>query len=302
VRLNPLLTVGAVLVLVGILGLTLIFPKFMAIDGQTFVDQIDTSTGIDKYQDYLVGDKVIIVDNIARMEDENGNTKVWLESIGKAENDIPFIFKSNIMNDFGIGSSVIISFEVVKDSNGHDTPDGYQNNPPGLSPDAINGRLSTGNEYIFVSLMAVGFGLVGYGSYNLIRGKQQPSVEDDWGMPAAPPAAQPPMPGMAPAPPAASPMPGMAPVPPAASPMPGMALAPPVAAPLQVPSSNPQINPDVTGMSFSSAQPASMSITVPPGVVPGQVLTVTMPSGQVVNVQVPSGSSPGSQFTITVQQ
>ena len=65
-RLNPLLTVGAVLVLVGILGLTLIFPKFMAIDGQTFVDQIDTSTGIDKYQDYQVGDKVIIVDNIAR--------------------------------------------------------------------------------------------------------------------------------------------------------------------------------------------------------------------------------------------
>jgi hypothetical protein len=50
------------------------------------------------------------------------------------------------------------------------------------------------------------------------------------------------------------------------------------------------------------SQPSSMAITVPPGVVPGQVLTVTMPSGQVVNVQVPSGSSPGSQFTITVQQ
>ena len=48
--------------------------------------------------------------------------------------------------------------------------------------------------------------------------------------------------------------------------------------------------------------PSTMTITVPPGVVPGQVLTVTMPSGQVVNVQVPSGSTPGSQFTITVQQ
>lgn len=277
-RLNPLLTVGAVLVLVGILGLTLIFPKFMAIDGQTFVDQIDTSTGIDKYQDYQIGDKVTIVDNIVRMEDENGNTKVWLESIGKSENDIPFVFKSNLMNDFGIGSSVIISFEVVKDLNGHDTPDGYQTSPPGLSPDAINGRISTGNEYIFVSLMAIGFGLVGYGSYNLIRGKPQPSVEDDWGMPAAPPA-------MAPvAPPVMAPVaaPSMVPVPPSEYPQSMAAIPQPVAPPI--------------------SQPSTMTITVPPGVVPGQVLTVTMPSGQVVNVQVPSGSSPGSQFTITVQK
>ena len=45
-----------------------------------------------------------------------------------------------------------------------------------------------------------------------------------------------------------------------------------------------------------------MTITVPPGVVAGQVLTVTMPSGQVVNVEVPPGSSSGSQFTITVKQ
>ena len=33
-----------------------------------------------------------------------------------------------------------------------------------------------------------------------------------------------------------------------------------------------QMNPDITGMSFSAVQPASMTITVPPGVVPGQVL------------------------------
>ena len=45
-----------------------------------------------------------------------------------------------------------------------------------------------------------------------------------------------------------------------------------------------------------------MTITVPPGVVAGQVLTVTMPNGQVVNVEVPPGSSSGSQFTITVKQ
>ena len=276
-RLNPLLTVGVVLVLVGILGLTLIFPKFMAIDGQTFVDQIDSSTGIDKFQDYKLGDNVMIVDKIARMEDYNGNTIIWLESIGKTEKDIPFIFKSNIMSDFGIGSSVIISFEVVKDSNGHYTPEGYQNDPPGLSPDAINGRMSTGNEYIFVSIIAIGFGFIGYGSYNLIRGKQ-PSLDDDWGMPAAPPA-------MAPvAPPVAAPVaaPSMVPVPPSEYPQSMAAIPQPVAPPI--------------------SQPSTMAITVPPGVVPGQVLTVTMPSGQVVNVQVPSGLSPGSQFSITVQQ
>ena len=51
-----------------------------------------------------------------------------------------------------------------------------------------------------------------------------------------------------------------------------------------------------------SSAAASMTITVPPGVVSGQVLTVTMPSGQVVNVQVPPGCAPGSQFTISVTQ
>ena len=55
------MTVGAVLVLVGILGLTIIFPKFMAIDGQTFVDQIDSSTGIDKFEDYEVGGTVMVI-------------------------------------------------------------------------------------------------------------------------------------------------------------------------------------------------------------------------------------------------
>jgi hypothetical protein len=43
-----------------------------------------------------------------------------------------------------------------------------------------------------------------------------------------------------------------------------------------------------------------MTITVPPGVVSGQVLTVGLPDGRTVNVQVPAGCNAGSQFTITV--
>ena len=49
-----------------------------------------------------------------------------------------------------------------------------------------------------------------------------------------------------------------------------------------------------------SNEPTSMTITVPPGVVPGQVLTVGLPDGRSVNVQVPAGCNAGSQFTITV--
>ena len=49
-----------------------------------------------------------------------------------------------------------------------------------------------------------------------------------------------------------------------------------------------------------SNEPTSMTITVPPGVVPGQVLTVGLPDGRTVNVQVPVGCNAGSQFTITV--
>ena len=72
--------------LIGIIGAGLTFSTVMSMDGQTFIDQIDTSTGVEKYQDYQVGDEVIIVDKIVRIElKSNGNTHVWLESIGKSE-------------------------------------------------------------------------------------------------------------------------------------------------------------------------------------------------------------------------
>ena len=68
---------------------------------------------------------------------------------------------------------------------------------------------------------------------------------------------------------------------------------PPVAAPplTQPPAAAPQI---------PTHEPTSMTITVPPGVVSGQVLTVGLPDGRTVNVQVPAGCNAGSQFTITV--
>ena len=101
-----------------------------------------------------------------------------------------------------------------------------------------------------------------------VIGKDE-EAQDDWGFPsqntAQPPVAAPPMaPG--PSQPAAPPL-----------------TQPPAAAP-QVPTN----------------EPTSMTITVPPGVVSGQVLTVGLPDGRTVNVQVPVGCNAGSQFTITV--
>ncbi len=281
-RVNIFLGSGAGLAVVGLIGLFLIFPNFMASSGQDFVDQIDTSKGIEEYDDYNVGDTVTIVDTIARIELNGAQTNIWLESIGKSQNDPPFTFGSDLTSDYGVGSQVIITFEVVKDSTGDYAPAGYENGGSGLSSDSISGRLSTTTEYLFVLLIVGGIGSLGYGAYVAFVPSKVSTISDDgWGAPAAPPA--PIAPPAAVAPPAAPPAPVAPPSPagvPQAEPMP-LAPPPPVAAP---------------------PEPTSMTITVPPGVVPGQVLTVTMPTGQSVNVQVPAGCPPGSQFTITVKQ
>ena len=303
-RIPIIVVIGVVLAIVGVIGLTVIFPNFMVINGQDFVNQIDTSSGLEKYQDYEVGDTVTILDTIARMEFSDGQTQIWLDTIGKSPSDPPFRFGSDLMEDYGVGNQVIITFEVVKDSNGHHTPDAnYQEN--GLSSDAISSRYSTVNEYIFIALLFAGLGIMVYGGYSSFKGGSSlsPTVmapDDDWGFPQAPP--------MAPAPPAPPPV-APAPLQPmgfqASNDPPSTAAIPqpaPAAPPVTPPSEYSQLNPDVTGMSFSSTQAASMTITVPPGVVSGQVLTVTMPNGQVVNVAVPPGCSSGSQFTITVKQ
>ena len=284
-RVNIFVAIGAIFAIVGLLGLTYIFPNMMCISGQDFVDQIDTSSGLEKYSDYSVGDTVTISDSIARIEFSNGQTLVWLETIGKTANDPAFPFSSNIMGDYGVGNGIIIMFEVVQEDDGDYTMEGYENEGLGLSSDSISSRYSTTNEYIFMILVLGGIGSIIYGGYTSFIGEDFED-SDDWGFPAqappqAPMAAQPPPPQLQPPNP-----PSMAAVPSGSE-----SFSPDV----------PQMNSDVTGMSFSASQSTSMTITVPPGVISGQVLTVTLPDGRAVNVQVPAGCNAGSQFTITVE-
>ena len=271
-RVNTFIAVGVVFAVIGLLGLTYIFPKMMCISGQDFVDQIDTSSGQEKYTDYSIGDTITISDSIARMELDNGQTLVWLETIGKSENDPPFRFGSDIMGDFGVGNSIIIKFEVVQDGTGDYTLKGYENGGSGLASDTITSRYSTVNEYIFMLLILGGIGSIAYGGYTSFIGKDE-EPQDDWGFPAQAPS-QPP-----------APAPSMIAPPAQQSPNP---VAPPASAPQAAIPPAP------------SNDPVSMTITVPPGVVSGQVLTVGLPDGRSVNVQVPAGCNAGSQFTITV--
>ena len=259
--------IGAVLAVLGIIGYVFIFPSFIAKDGQDFTDQLTVdANGIETFGDYDSGDSVTMVDTISRIQYETGVTSIWLESIGKSDTDVRFRFNENLMDDFGVGSSVVITFEV-----------GNSGQSETVINEEINTRPSTMYDYIFILLTMAGIGLVIFGFVRGASKKLRPNVvEDDWGTPAPP--------AMAPAP--VAPPPAMTPpgIPPQPSNPPSMAAIP------EAPTAPP------------AAAPTSMTITVPPGVVSGQVLTVTMPNGQVVNVQVPPGCPPGSQFTISVTQ
>ena len=261
---NLLSKIGAVLAVLGVIGYVIIFPSFMAKDGQDFASQLSVdANGDENFSDYDDGDVVIIVDTISRMQYDEGKTSVWLESIGKTDKHLRFVFNEDLMNDFGVGNEVVITFEVANSGQSETV----------INED-ITTRPSTMYDYIFILLAGAGIGLVIFG---FVRARKQPSAaQNDWGV-TAPPA-------MAPAP--VAPPPVMVPpgLPPQPQNPPSMAAIPeaPVAPP--------------------PASPSNMTITVPPGVVPGQVLTVTMPNGQVVNVQVPPGCASGSQFTISVTQ
>ena len=260
-RVNTFIAVGAVFAVVGLLGLTYIFPKVICITGQDFVDQLTVDANdIENFGDYEDGDSVTIVDTISRIQYNQGATSVWLESIGESDNDVRFIFSQDLMDDFGVDSNVIITFEVSTSGQSEKVVN-----------EEISTRLSTTNEYIFIILILGGIGSIVYGGYIAFIGKDE-EPQDDWGFPAQAPV-QPPVA----APPMTAPPVQQAPAP----------VAPPTSAP---PTAAPPM----------ANEPTSMTITVPPGVVSGQVLTVTLPDGRSVNVQVPVGCNAGSQFTITV--
>ena len=268
-RFSLLSKIGAVLAVIGVIGFALFGTGAVtafSIKGQDFVSQASTDANGDQtFADFKSGDEVIIVDTMDHMEydaDED-KTRFWLDSV--KDGRIYFECDSNI-EKYRDNQAITLKLEIVSEGQGE------------KYICEASGRLSTTIEYVFVGLTVAGIGLLVFGFVRSTKQRLSPvATQDDWGIPALPPSA------MAPAPVAP---PAMAPPPP----------LPPQTAPTS------QMNPDVTGMSFSTVQPASMTITVPPGVVPGQVLTVTMPSGQVVNVQVPPGCAPGSQFTISVTQ
>lgn len=257
--------VGAFVAVLGLVGYTVIFPSFIAISGEDFAEQLSVdANGIENFDAYESGDKVTIIDTISRMQFENSKTSIWVESIGKSDNDVRFIFSNNLMNEFGIGNRVVITFEVS--SNGQSEI---------VNNEEMSTRPSTIFDYLFILLSFAGIGLTVFG-FIKIRQQPQASITDDWGADSFA---------------AASPSPAAVPPTMPPTPVPPQAQNPPTMG--AVPEAAP---------TFPSPSPSQMTITVPPGVVSGQVLTVTMPNGQVVNVQVPPGCTPGSQFTISVTQ
>ena len=100
---RPLLVGGLLLLVLGLLGEFLIFPGMIASDGDEFAAQISSSGDIETFNDYDVGDSVTIVDMIARIQLDEGQTRVWLASIGAADTDIAFRFNGDLLDDFKLG-------------------------------------------------------------------------------------------------------------------------------------------------------------------------------------------------------
>ncbi|HJP43649.1 MAG: hypothetical protein QF378_02475 [Candidatus Poseidoniia archaeon] len=180
---RPLLLGGLLLLVLGLLGEFLIFPGMLASDGGEFAAQISSSGDIETFNDYDVGDSVTIVDTVARIQLDEGQTRVWLASIGAADTDIAFRFNGDLLADFAPDDRVVIAFEVAQIGSG-ETPAGYETNANALPADAITPRYSSTTEMAFAGLAALGLGLVAFGGFNSWRGGGAP--EDDWDAPAAP--------------------------------------------------------------------------------------------------------------------
>ncbi|OIR09607.1 MAG: hypothetical protein BEU05_02460 [Marine Group III euryarchaeote CG-Bathy2] len=200
---RPLLIGGVLLLVLGLLGEFLIFPGMLASDGGEFAAQISSSGDIETFNDYDVGDSVTIVDTVARIQLDEGQTRVWLASIGAADTDIAFRFNGDLLADFGPDDKVVISFEVAQFGSG-ETPAGYETSAEALPADAIAPRYSSTTELAFAGLAALGLALVAFGGFNSWRGGGE-EPEDDWGAPAVPMAAPPAMTPAAPAMAAAAP-------------------------------------------------------------------------------------------------
>ena len=180
---RPLLVGGALLLVLGLLGEFLIFPGMLASDGDEFVAQISSSGDIETFNDYDVGDSVTIVDTVARIQLDEGQTRIWLASLGAADTDIAFRFNGDLLADFGPDDKIVITFEVAQLGSG-ETPAGYETSAEALPADAIAPRYSSTTELAFAGLAALGLGLVAFGGFNSWRGGGAP--EDDWDAPAAP--------------------------------------------------------------------------------------------------------------------
>jgi len=178
---------GPALLVLGLLGLFAFYPMLMTTDGEAFGDQIvETSSKKDDFEDYDSGDTVRIFDTIARIEqNENDQTVIWLESSGKRNGDLNFIFDADITDDYGLDSQVTLTAEVVE-LRGSEMLKGYDTGAEALDKDAIQPRYQSGREIFFMVMMVAGLGAGIFGAVQFFReraaGEGWEDDEEEWGM------------------------------------------------------------------------------------------------------------------------
>ena len=173
-----LLIAGPVLLVLGLVGLFALYPMVMAIDGEEFEKQIVEASS-DKYdfEDFDSGDTVRIVDSIARIEqNDRDQTVIWLDSSGKRDSDINFVFDGDITDDYGIDNKITITAEVVE-LRGSETLKGYDTGAEALDKDTIQPRYRSGWEMFFMLVTVAGLGVGIFGAVQFFRER---AAEEDW--------------------------------------------------------------------------------------------------------------------------